>query len=489
MAVNETGGKETPGAGKSAERGPWSYIIRGMWRSPLGLMGVTLTTVSITLMVVGLVFDIFGLVENPYANIFTYMILPGAMLTGLLLIPVAGFLRRRQWHKFGIPREHLHINLSDHKHRKFLIVFIVLTVINVSVLGLIGYEGYHFTDSPYFCGVVCHQVMAPEYTVWQRSPHAGVACVECHIGPGAQWFVRAKISGLRQVAAVLTDSYSKPIPAPVDHLRPARDTCESCHWPDKFSGKRVKSMKHFTDDDQINPQVTDIALHIGGRNPVTGVFEGIHWHVSQDVKVEYFYTDQKRSNITKVRIQRPDGSRDEFDKSDAAEKGGETGEWRTMDCIDCHNRPTHIYDMPEDVVDFGLLSKKINGEIPGIRADSLTAIQGKYASRDEAKAKIGTTLMDLQFKRNGNAMQKYRGDIEKAGLYLVDGYLANCWPNMNVQWGTYQSHLGHRSPDYGGYSLANQNFGCFRCHDDEHQDTSGKTIPQNCDLCHDEPEF
>jgi len=486
MAGNEAQ-KKVDADGANAERSPWSYIIRGMWRSPLGLMGVTLTTVSITLMVVGLAFDILGLIQNPYANIFTYMILPGGMMTGLALIPIAGFLRRRQWHQFGIPREHLHINLSDHKHRKFLIVFIVLTVINVSVLGLIGYEGYHFTDSPYFCGVVCHQVMAPEYTVYQRSPHAKVGCVECHIGPGAQWFVRAKISGLRQVAAVLTDSYSKPIPAPVEHLRPARDTCETCHWPDKFHGKKVKTMKHFTNDNQTTPKVTEIALHIGGRNPESGVFEGIHWHVSKDVQVEYLAADAKRTQISKVRVKRPDGSHDEFVKKGEKAASGEGGEWRTMDCIDCHNRPTHVYDMPEDIVDFGLLSKTINGTIPGIREDSLKAVTAKYATRDEAKSKIPAALMDLQAKRNLGELDKHRQDITKAGAYLVEGYMANCWPETLVNWGTYQGHLGHRSADYGGYSLSDPSFGCFRCHDEEHVNAGGKAIPQECSLCHDEP--
>jgi len=472
------------------ERNPWNYIIRGMWRSPLGLLGVALTTISITLMVVGLVFDLLGLISNPYANVFTYMVLPGGMITGLVMIPLAAFLRRRQWHKFGIPREHLHVNLSDPKHRKFLIGFIVLTVINVSVLGVIGYEGYHFTDSPYFCGMVCHQVMAPEYTVYQRSPHAKVACVECHIGPGAQWFVKAKISGLRQVAAVLTDSYSKPIPAPVEHLRPARDTCEDCHWPEKFHGKKVKTIKHFTNDNQTEPSSTEIALHIGGRNPETGKFEGIHWHVSDNVKVEYLATDEKRTNIAKVRVTRPDGTHDEFVKSSIEMPEGEEGEWRTMDCIDCHNRPTHIYDLPSDVVDFGLLSKDINGDIPGIREDALTALTAEYATRDEAAEKIGPALRELQYQRNGEEIDKYRDDIEKAGLYLVDGYMANVWPETKVEWGTYQSHLGHRSEDYGGYLFAaGESFGCFRCHDEEHENNSGKVISQDCSLCHDEPDF
>jgi len=473
---------------EKADRGPWQYIIRGMWRTPLGLFGVLLTTISITLMVVGLVFDLLGFIENPYANLFTYLVLPGGMVTGLAIIPIAAWLRRRQWHKFGISREHLHINLSDKKHRKGLVIFVVLSVVNISILGLIGYEGYHFTETPTFCGKVCHQVMEPEYTVYKRSPHAKVACVECHIGPGAEWFVRSKISGLRQVVAVMTNSYSRPIPSPVEHLRPARDTCENCHWPDKFHGKKVKSIKHFSNDDQKNPEVTEIALHIGGRNPETGAFEGIHWHVSDGVEIQYLAADDKRTQIARVKVKRPDNTRDEFVKADIEVPEEKAENWRVMDCIDCHNRPTHIYDMPEDVVDFGLLSKRINSDIPGIREDSLTVITAQYASQEEAAEKIGPELLALQYKRDPQNVAKYKEDIKKAGIYLTEKYLGNVWPRMNVFWGTYQSHLGHRSEDYGGYKYASADFGCFRCHDDEHENNSGESIPQNCDLCHDEPE-
>ncbi|MBU0484290.1 MAG: NapC/NirT family cytochrome c [Proteobacteria bacterium] len=464
----------------SEHRNAWSHIIRGMWRSPLGLMGVTITTVSITLMLIGLVFDMLGLIDNPYANIFTYMVLPGGMITGLLIIPIAAYLRRRQWFKHGISRDHLQINLSDHRHRKFVIGFIALTVINIAILGIIGYEGYHFTDSPFFCGQVCHQVMEPEYTVYQRSAHAKVACVECHIGPGAQWFVRAKISGLRQVLAVMTGDFSRPIPAPVEHLRPARDTCQHCHWPDKFHGKKVKTFKHFSNSNQKEPEITEIALHIGGRNPETDAFEGIHWHVSKDVEVSYLPANETRTKIARVKVKRPDGTRDEFVKADVEMEEGVTENWRVMDCIDCHNRPTHVYDMPEKLIDFGLLSKRINGDIPGIREDSLKVINAEYASQDEAEEKMGPALMELQYKRDKGVAEKYREDINKTGLYLIESYLGNVWPKMNVLWGTYKGHLGHQQADDG--------YGCFRCHDDEHENNSGKSIQQECNLCHDEPE-
>lgn len=484
MAENETNqqGQTTASEDPKKYRGPWGHIIRGMWRTPLGMFGVVLTTVSITLMILGMIVEAMGIVHNPYVGIITYMVLPGGMIMGLSIIPVAAWLRRRQYHKYGIVKEHLQINLSDHKHRSFIIGFIILTIVNITVLVLVGYEGYHFTDSPYFCGVVCHDVMAPEYTAYQRSPHVKVACVECHIGPGAEWFVQAKISGLRQVLAVMADSYSRPIPAPVEHLRPARDTCEQCHWPDKFHGKKVKIFSHFTNDDQVNPEVTELALHIGGHNPTTGEFEGIHWHVSKDVEVSYLAADKKRTQVARVRVKRPDGSEEEFVKEDIElAEGEEETEWRVMDCIDCHNRPTHIYDMPDEVVDFGLLSKKLNPEIEGIREDSLIALKREYPSREEAAEKIPGHLVALQKLRDEKLVEKNAEDLRIAGEYLVESYLNNVWPNMNVTWGTYRGHLGHQDYDDSG-------FGCWRCHDDEHESEAGNYIKMDCDLCHDEPE-
>lgn len=474
----ENNGNESPQQSER-ERSAWGHIIRGIWRTPLGVFAVVMTTVSITLMLVGMAAEMLGYFENPYIGIFIYMILPGCMVMGLLLIPVAAYLRRREWRRTGIEKDHLQLNLSHPRHRLFLISFVILTVINLTILGVAGYEGYHFTDSPYFCGMVCHNVMAPEHTAFLRSPHSKVSCVECHIGSGAKWFVRAKLSGLRQVFAVATNSYSRPIPAPVEELRPARDTCEECHWPEKFHGKKVKKFVSYTNDDQEHPEDTEIALHIGGRNPTTDEFEGIHWHVSKDVEVRYLAADEKRTHIARVQVKRPDGSEDEYIKSDVEVEEGYEPKWRVMDCIDCHNRPTHIYDMPEDVVDFGLLSKKINPEINGIREDSLTVLNMEYASQDDARDKMVANLVDLQKKRDPAQAETYNDDIIKAGEYLLAKYLENVWPRQRVFWGTYKQHLGHQWSDEG--------YGCWRCHDEEHENKEGETISQDCSLCHDEP--
>jgi nitrate/TMAO reductase-like tetraheme cytochrome c subunit len=215
--------------------------------------------------------------------------------------------------------------------------------------------------------------MDPEYTAYQRSAHARVGCVSCHIGSGAEWYVKAKLSGLRQVKAVVDGSYSTPIPAPVEHLRPAQDTCEECHWPEKFHGKKVKQFISYTNHNQENPDIQDIALHTGGRNPLTDSFEGIHWHVSNNVKVEYESLDEKRTSIGKIKVTKPSGVTEEYTLDGRGTASGEV-KWRTMDCIDCHNRPTHVYDELEQTVDFSLYSKKIDPAIPGIREDSLVVL-------------------------------------------------------------------------------------------------------------------
>ena len=171
----------------------------------------------------------------------------------------------------------------------------------------------------------------------------------------------------------------------------------------------------------------------------------------------------------------------EFVKDDIEVPEGQELEWRLMDCIDCHNRPTHIYDMPVERVDFGLLSKAINPAIPGIREDSIIVIQRQYDTREEAQEKMVEHLVKLQALRGAAQAEQYEADIRTAGEYLLKAYLANVWPELNLQWGTYMDHLGHQNEELG--------FGCFRCHDEEHNNEEGESITQDCSLCHDEPDF
>ncbi len=472
---------EQPDVNETTDNGKytWGEKVGLSAKTPIGMFGIGLTTVCFTMTVLGLLGHITGLIENPYAAIVTFLIFPSGALFGLFLIPVSWYFRRKKWFKNNINMGNVIIDFSKKTHRRTVILILALTVVNLTVFSLVAYEAYHFTESDFFCGAICHTVMDPEYTAYQRSAHARVGCVSCHIGSGAEWYVKAKLSGLRQVKAVIEGSYHTPIPTPVENLRPAQDTCEECHWPDKFHGKKVKKFISYTNEDQENPYIEEVALHIGGRNPLTDTFEGIHWHVSNNVKVEYQPLNEKRTSIGRIKVTKPSGVTEEYSIDGAAPKGSEA-KWRTMDCIDCHNRPTHVYDKLEPKVDFGLLSKKINPAIPGIREDSLTVLQKEYATRDQAREQIVADLLSLQAKRHGQEfVAKNEQTLISSGSYLVEAYMDNVWPKMKVTWGTYKEHIGHQDAEEG--------YGCFRCHDDEHQTEFGKTMSQSCDLCHDEP--
>ena len=173
------------------------------------------------------------------------------------------------------------------------------TVLNLLILGTASYRGVAYMDSTTFCGKTCHTVMDPEYTAYQNSPHSRVACVDCHIGPGAGWFVKSKLSGLRQVFAVTFHTYSRPIPSPVKYLRPARETCEQCHWPQRFTGDKFLVNTSYKDDEKNTPQTDVLLLKVGGRTWQGSV--GIHGHhLADNARIRYISTDAERQTIPVV---------------------------------------------------------------------------------------------------------------------------------------------------------------------------------------------
>ena len=462
----------------SAETRSWWEQIKASCKTPLGMIGVGITTAFFVLSTLGLIAHAAGMVKNPYATIMTVLLFPAGMLFGLLLIPLAMFMGRRKMFAGSLTREGFTIDLGNALHRQVIILLLVLTVVNIALFATVTYEGYHFMDTTTFCGLVCHTAMAPEYTAHERSPHANVACVECHIGPGIGGFLKAKFSGLRQLKGVLTGDYSRPVPTPVANLPPAMLTCEKCHSPEKYFGNTKKTFVKFSNENQEKPETQDILLHLGGRDPVTNSLKGIHWHAGHAVRIDYQPLNANRTKIGAVKMTWNDGTK-------VFTTGGKKEDpnlpWRQMDCTDCHNRPTHIFDDLAAKVDAGIGSGKIHKEIPGIRQDSLTVLQKPYGSREAATAEIVQDLKKLQEKRNGADFAAIHDKaITDSGAFLKKAYLENIWPAMKVTWGTYKSQIGHRYADAG--------FGCFRCHDEEHATTSGATISQDCGLCHKEPE-
>jgi hypothetical protein len=443
-----------------------------MTRSVWGLVGVALTTVSATLILTLYGIMLFGFQGGPYQGILAFVILPSFFVMGLLLIPV-GVWRQRKLARVAAekglePPAFPIINLNMPRTRVLVLLVLLLTVANVLILALATYKGVEVMDSTEFCGEACHTVMLPELTTYQRSPHARVKCVSCHIGPGADWFVKSKLSGTWQLVAVTLDLHPRPIPTPVHNLRPARETCEQCHWPTKFVGDTLSVRTHYSSDEANTELKTVLLLKVGGLQGRDSA--GIHWHVDPSLQIRY-RADEKRETIYDVELTDADGSVKTFAMD--GEEAPEEAEWRVMDCVDCHNRPTHIYHTPQHEIDEAIRLGTIPRSLPFVRREGLRLLQEEYASQDEARAQMASALQAYYDENHPEAVQEQADAIAQAGAKLGDIYSTNVFPTMKIEWGTYPNHIGHE--DYPG---------CFRCHDDEHVTSEGESISQDCSTCH-----
>jgi hypothetical protein len=443
------------------------HFFAALTRNSISLAGTALAAASLTLMVALIVIEHIGVgTGGAYLGILTFLILPGLFVVGLLLIPV-GIMRQHRKEKAGEGSRFPAIDLNNERTRRSFIIFLALTMINLVVLASATYKGVEVMDSTAFCGTVCHTVMQPEYTAHQRSAHARVKCAECHIGPGADWFVKSKLSGAWQVVSVAFDLYPRPVPTPIHDLRPARETCEQCHWPTKFVGDKLRVHSVYDEDEANTELKTAVLLKVGGHKGNGS--SGIHWHVDPGVQIR-FRASEDREEIYQVEYTAPDGTVKLFE---AGELPGELGEWRQMDCVDCHNRPSHQYRLPGDEIDAALESGRIDASLPFVKREGLQLIQADYASHDEAKAGIADALAGF-YRQNYPEVAANRADaVAAAGQELGQIYSYNVFPAMNVGWGTYPDHSGHQETP-----------GCFRCHNRKLKTADGDRIPRNCSLCH-----
>lgn len=446
-------------------------------RHPASLAGAAITTAAAFLILTLFGLELAGVEGGPYIGILTYLVLPCFFLLGLALVPLGTALHARRKRRAARRGEPLGpplpiIDLNKERTRRLALTFSGLTLANLVILSVATYKGVEVMDSTEFCGATCHQVMQPEYTAYQRSPHARVGCVSCHIGPGAGWFVKSKLSGSYQVISVAFGLYPRPIPTPVHNLRPARETCEQCHWPAKFVGDRLKVLTRFRDDEANTPTQTVLLVKVGGLRGRTA--QGIHWHVDPAIELRY-RADEKREIVHEVELKLPDGTVKSFRRPGGAENSGpDRGEgWRVMDCVDCHNRPTHVFRTPQREVDLALEDGRLDRSLPYIRREAVRALEGSYPSHEAARRAIRERIETFYADTYPQIVASKREAIETAAKVLGDLYCANVFPAMNVQWGTYPNHIGHQDSP-----------GCFRCHDEELTTILGEAISQDCSLCH-----
>ncbi len=449
------------------------------WDNWVAAAGSVLIVVTVFLLLLLFILYLYntlaGHESNPYVDLIGFMVLPAFLLVGLGLLWGGNLVRRRR-EKLGV-RPHTPIDVTSGRFVRRALVVTGVTFAMLVGLGLFSFEAYHYTDSNQFCSYVCHEVMAPEAMAHSTSPHAKVKCVECHIGPGTSWFVRAKLSGIRQVFAVLTDDFSRPIPTPVHNLRPARDTCEICHWPERFHGSRLVTHPRFDDDEENTAQTTALVLHVGG--PETqhqgSAASGIHWHVDPKNQVRYRHVDSQRQEIMEVVQSTPEGDIRYFRDADA---DSADGEWRTMDCLDCHNRPTHIYDLPHRALDTALTVGSLDASIPWLRKEAERLLR-ELEPNEDTETLISERLRAIYAEEHPEALAALEAKLQPTAAELTRILERNVWPAMNITWGTYASNLSHFDSE-GEFGEG----GCFRCHDGGMTTAEGEEINSDCDACH-----
>jgi nitrate/TMAO reductase-like tetraheme cytochrome c subunit len=453
----------------------------GLFRNWMSLAGLVIALGSLFAFLLLFLLDSMAHFSNPYVGVLTYFVAPGFLVLGLALAVLGLIWQRRKQIKSGSLMPVFQVDLTRPRDRRILGIFLAASTVFLLLTAFGSYQTYHYTESVQFCGQACHTVMKPELVTYEHGPHARVACVQCHIGPGAEWFVKAKISGTYQVYAVAFNKYPRPVPTPIKNLRPAQETCEQCHWPKKFVGNLERTYNYFLGDETNSPFTVRLLMKVGGGDPTHGPVGGIHWHMNVGNKVEYisakqekgaWVPDETRQKIPWVRIvDKAQGVVTEFRTKNFTNDISQYTV-RTMDCMDCHNRPAHAYETPNDAVSLQMSLDRIDRSLPYIKTNALYALTHSYTNETQALQGIATLLAESYPAGKFPAKQEsVRGAID----VVQQIYTNNFFPEMKATWRVYPNNIGHK--DWPG---------CFRCHDGKHTTADGtRTIKANdCNACH-----
>jgi nitrate/TMAO reductase-like tetraheme cytochrome c subunit len=468
---------DEPAPAAPAASAPPPPKIPSLLQNYLSFIGIAIAVVSLTCIVLLFLIDLTSETEQPYLAILTFIMLPGVLVFGLFVVLVGALLERRRRRKLS-PEQIAAFPILDFNNpqrRRTFLLFIVAAFLFLMVSAFGSYRAFEFSESVTFCGEACHTVMKPEFVAYQASPHSQIRCVECHVGGGAESYVRAKMGGMRQLYKVLTDSYEAPIKTPVHNMRAANETCGKCHWADKFYGEQLKVFNHYGYDEKNSVRQTRMLIKVGGGNPKLGEASGIHWHMNLANEVTFIASDDRRQKIPWVRMKDANGNVTEYTArgSTFSPQEIEVSEKRRMDCIDCHNRPTHIYLSPNNAVDQSLDANKLDKSLPFIKMKAVEVLAAKYANNDEAVNAIAAGLDDFYKTNHPDVYAARKGSVDEAIAEVQRIYQTYFFPEMKTDWSTHPNNIGHFNAQ-----------GCFRCHDNQHVSTTGKVIRNDCNICH-----
>jgi nitrate/TMAO reductase-like tetraheme cytochrome c subunit/mono/diheme cytochrome c family protein len=347
--------------------------------------------------------------------------------------------------------------------------FAILGVLTFVVLSAGAYT-WEYTNSTEFCGTSCH-TMPPEYSAYLRSPHARVQCVECHIGRDVLTTQFSRKAGdLRHVVLMLTQQYEFPIHT--HNMRPARDSCETCHFPEKFSDDSLVQIHNYKNDEANSLETIFLVLKTGGGSDREGLGRGIHWHIENEV---WFYaTDEFQQDIPYVRTVDENGVVAEYYDVGSGYTpetvAGKTLE--RMDCITCHNRVTHTIPTPEEAIDQAMSKSLIPTDIPFIREQIIKRFGRLYPTDADALVAIAT-LDDYYLENYPDLYAERKSDFNEINDVLSELYATMVFREQKIDWETHKNNLGHKNDP-----------GCFRCHDGKHLTQEDEAIRLECNLCH-----
>jgi nitrate/TMAO reductase-like tetraheme cytochrome c subunit len=448
-----------------------------LFRNYISFIGGLIAAASLTSIVLLILIDLVKTAENPYRDLVTFILLPGFLILGIIIMLVGVILerRRRRLRPDSDIATFPKVDLNDPRQRRIAATLIGVSFIFVFMSAFGSYRAFEYSESVEFCGKTCHSVMKPEYVAFHATSHAKIRCVDCHVGSGAQSYVKAKLNGARQLYSLAFNSYSKPIETPVHNMRPANETCGHCHWPQKFYGAQLKTFNHYAYDEKNSLRQTKMLINVGGGNPETGPVAGIHWHMNLGNEISYIASDARRQVIPWIIVKDRQGNLVEYyDRTrPLSPEQISTAAKRQMDCIDCHNRPAHTYLPPDVAVDQAFAAGKLDPSLPYLKREAIAALTQPYATEDEAIKGIGTRL-DNFFRTNYSQAYGEKTNLVKNAIGETQRiYRTYFFPEMKTNWESHANNIGHL------YSS-----GCFRCHDGDHVSKTGKVISNDCNVCH-----
>jgi hypothetical protein len=442
---------------------PAISLLTSHW---VGLLGVALVTTAGFSWLFVLPLHIRGSASNPYIGLLVFIGIPIVFFAGLALIPLGMFLAKRRI-QAGAAR------IGDRRAllRRLALFFGAMTVINVVIGTQVTYRAVEHMETNQFCGQSCH-VMKPEFTGHLTGPHQKVACVDCHITPGATGWIKAKVAGTRQLEEVVLNRFPRPIPSAMEtnRLAPSVDTCEQCHSRLRETGSKLLILSKFKDDETNTPTKTVLMMAVGG-----GRAGGIHGtHMGPGVEMHYAASDSKRQTIPWVEYRNSNtGETRTYVAGDVKPGLIEAMPHFELQCVDCHNRPTHTFELPEQAVDGAMAKGDIPVTLPYAKKTGVEILKVAYSTDDDASKRIPEAFTSFYRQKYPDIWAHRAGDVTRAAQTVVALYRRNVFPDLKVTWGSYINNLGHT--DYPG---------CFRCHDESHATTAKKTITQDCNACH-----